>query len=421
MAIPRTSRLPVGWKLVRVGEIVTSRRLPITPTLSGQYREIGIRSHGKGIFHKPFVSGATLGDKRVFHVVPGCLVLNIVFAWEGAVAATSDAESGMIASHRFPMFSPTHHSSVDIDFLRRYFISPEGVKLLGDASPGGAGRNRTLNQSDFASIRLPLPPLPEQKKIAAVLSSVDAAIEKTEAVIAQLQVVKKAMMEQLLTKGMPGRHTRFKQTELGEIPEEWEVAALGDVSETRSGGTPDRQRPDYWCGSIPWIKTAEVNYSLIESAEESITEEGLKNSAAHVFPIGTILMAMYGQGTTRGRVAILGIPAATNQACLGITPGARLCTQYLFQWLKDQYDSIRKIGNEGAQKNLNAGLIRSLRIPIPHIDEQKFIAKSLDSIDARCSSEQLIMRQLTAVKSSLSSSLLSGELRVPTDSVPCPV
>ena len=155
-----------------------------------------------------------------------------------------------------------------------------------------------------------------------------------------------------------------------------------------------------------------MNYAEIYSTEEFISEAGLRNSAAQLFPIGTVLMAMYGQGATRGRVAILGISAATNQACLGLFVSSSLSSSYLYQWLKSQYETLRSIGNEGSQKNLNAALIRDLRIPLPPKEEQLAIAKCVASLDQRELTEETTRCHLQNLKSALSSSLLSGEIRV---------
>src|ERR1700677_4420562 len=111
---------------------------------------------------------------------------------------------------------------------------------------------------------------------------------------------------------------RTTETAIGELPVEWSIRNLGQLATISAGGTPDRNQPEYWGGHIPWIATSKIDYSVIDRADEYITEEGLRHSAAKIFPRGTLLMAMYGQGGTRGRVAILGIDAATNQACCSI-------------------------------------------------------------------------------------------------------
>ena len=134
-----------AWRTVTIGEILEKESVPISVKKDELYREIGIRSHGKGLFHKEPVQGIELGNKRVFEIVPDCLVVNIVFAWERAVSKTTIDEVGMIASHRFPMYKPKS-GILDLDYIVRYLITDKGKQLLELASPGGAGRNRTLGR-----------------------------------------------------------------------------------------------------------------------------------------------------------------------------------------------------------------------------------------------------------------------------------
>ena len=138
-------------------------RRPIVVEADKEYREIGIRSWGKGIFHKETVRGAMLGEKSVFRIEPGDFVLNIVFAWEGAVALVCENEKGMIASHRFPTFRPS--PDVDIDYLLMVLQSEQGRRLMEVNSPGAAGRNKTLRIGQFLDEEIPLPALDEQRMI----------------------------------------------------------------------------------------------------------------------------------------------------------------------------------------------------------------------------------------------------------------
>jgi type I restriction enzyme S subunit len=165
------------------------------------YQEIGIRSHGKGLFRKPPVKGSALGDKRVFWVQPDCLVLNIVFAWEQAVARTTHSENGMIASHRFPMFRPKEDRT-NLDFVLYFLKSKWGKQLLELGSPGGAGRNKTLSQKEFGELPLCLPPLDEQRRIVAVLDTWGSAISETERLIAAERLRKNGLFQRLF-KNLP--------------------------------------------------------------------------------------------------------------------------------------------------------------------------------------------------------------------------
>lgn len=186
------------------------------------YREIGIRSHGKGIFHKDETTASEIGNKRIFWVEPDCFVVNIVFAWERAVAKTTEAENGMIASHRFPMYKPKK-DIVDLDYITEYFITKRGQNVLILASPGGAGRNKTLGQKEFAKSVVKLPSLPEQQKIAEFLSTIDIVIAKQRETVSAWEERKKGVMQTLFS-----QEVRFKADDGSDFPE-WEEKKLGEV------------------------------------------------------------------------------------------------------------------------------------------------------------------------------------------------
>ncbi len=190
--------LPKDWELRFISDIVDKIKEKLEPEPETFYREIGIRSHCKGIFHKEEVTGESLGNKSVFWIQPDCFVVNIVFAWEHAIAKTTEAEVGMIASHRFPLYKPKA-DILDLDYLLYYFKTARGKHLLGLASPGGAGRNKTLGQTEFAKLKIPVPSLEEQKRIVSVLSESDKEIELLKQHIDTLKEQKKGLMQKLLT------------------------------------------------------------------------------------------------------------------------------------------------------------------------------------------------------------------------------
>lgn len=411
--------VPEGWNVMPLGAVAEKVSRPVDVDAEGVYREIGIRSHGKGVFHKEPVKGATLGAKRVFEIVPNCLVFNIVFAWEGAVAVTTDRERGMIASHRFPMFGPTTADLIDVEFLRRFFQTKLGVRLLGDASPGGAGRNRTLNQKFAAEIPVPVPPLAEQKKIAAILSSVDDAIEATQAVIDQLQVVKKAMMAELLARGLPGRHTRFKMTEIGEVPEEWEVVHLGEV--IRSGPDNGLYKPqsDYGTGTPIVRIDAYDNGDTVDGSALRRVRLAAEEAARFALRPGDILVNRVNSLSHIAKTAIVGDLSETtvfesNMMRLTLD-GERLRPSYAFRVLAAPAAKAYFVANAKqavAQASVNQQDVRALPVALPSPDEQDAIVAVLSGLDARLNADLDCLSALTNAKAALMSVLLTGEVRV---------
>jgi len=162
---------------VRVGDILRLERRAVVVESGKTYREIGVRSFGRGLFEKEPTSAADLGSKRVFYVHPGDLVVSNIFAWEGAVAVAQEQHEGTIGSHRFMTWVPSS-SGVDVEYLRHYFASDPGLGRLGSASPGSAGRNRTLSIKNFENIAIPLPDLEEQHRIAAHLDAMSGHVRR---------------------------------------------------------------------------------------------------------------------------------------------------------------------------------------------------------------------------------------------------
>lgn len=190
---------------------------------------------------------------------------------------------------------------------------------------------------------------------------------------------------------------------------------LGDIAEISSGGTPSRAKPTYWNGSIPWVKTGQIKGRTINTSDidEWITEEGLKMSATKMLPAGTILIAMYGQGKTRGRVAALGFPATINQACAAIKLKPNADREFVFQQLLSKYSLIRRLSNTGGQENLSSTLIKEIPISLPPLPEQKAIAAVLQCWDRGIQKLEAKLAAKERVKKGLMQQLLSGRRRMP--------
>jgi type I restriction enzyme S subunit len=158
-----------------VKELIALARRQVFPEPGRTYREIGIKSFGRGIFHKAQVTSADIGEKRVFAIQPGDLVFSNVFAWEGAVALAGYEESGMIGSHRF-MTYVTDASVADARYLRHYFTSAQGLDVIRRASPGSAGRNKTLGIKSFEEQIIPVPDIETQQRIGEALDHAGSSL-----------------------------------------------------------------------------------------------------------------------------------------------------------------------------------------------------------------------------------------------------
>lgn len=266
------------------------------------------------------------------------------------------------------------------EFFRHLFKSAAFIRQL-TRNVEGIRDGKMISYSQFSEQLLCVPEPPEQHKIAACLGAVDDLLSAEARKLETLRQHRQGMIHQLFPEpGETAPRLRFPEFSGAH---EWNLSSVGAVFETTSGGTPDRGRAEYWDGTVPWVTTSAVDFNVIDSAQELITEAGLANSSAKVFPRGTVLIAMYGQGKTRGKAAILGIDAATNQACAALLPNPEIDSRYVLGYLASRYDDIRSISNSGSQDNLSQALIRDLPFVYPRDRaEQQRIADCLSSIDA---------------------------------------
>ena len=196
------------------------------------------------------------------------------------------------------------------------------------------------------------------------------------------------------------------------LPPNWSLVKLGDVCYTTSGGTPSRGNSEYYNGTIPWVKSGELDKGLILDTEEKISKEALKNSSSKLFPKGTLLIALY--GATIGKLAFLGIEAATNQAICGIYKNENIDSNFLFNFLffKKPYLVKQSIG--GAQPNISQGILKNLEIPLPSLPEQKKIVEKIEELfsglDSGVASLKKAKEQIRLYRQSVLASAFSGRL-----------
>ena len=365
-----------SWNNYKIEDMFDRVGTPVDLDDTQTYREIGIRSHGKGIFHKEETTATEIGNKRVFWVEPDCFVVNIVFAWERAVAKTTEKENGMIASHRFPMYKPKK-DVVDLDYITEYFITKRGQNVLILASPGGAGRNKTLGQKEFAKSVVKLPSLPEQQKIAEFLSIIDTVIEKQKETVSAWEERKKGVMQKLFS-----QEVRFKADDGSEFPD-WEEKKLGDCCSLITKGTTPKEYPengDVNFVRIDCIENGSINISKCLKINEQIHNGELARS---VLKENDLLCSIAG---ALGVVTVVTkdiLPANTNQALailrLYESENVQYISKTLSSYIMEKY--IRECKTVGAQPNLSLGQMRDLIIPYPCSDEQQKIADCLSSLD----------------------------------------
>ena len=258
----------------------------------------------------------------------------------------------------------------------------------------GAGK---LESSGILDLDVNLPPLEEQKKIAATLSVWDSAIEKMEKLIEAKENSFNNLLKELI-------YSPAKK-------ECWDIVKLGDVSEMSSGGTPKSSIEKYYNGDVLWVSIADMTEQgmYIKDTAKKLTKLGIENSAAKIYPKGTVLYAMY---ASIGEVSIAEKEMASSQAILGIQVSDKLVNKYLYYFLVGQKERIKLQGQAGTQSNLNAGMVKNLDIPVPSIKEQNKIIAVLDNGMDELSLLKQQLENYKKQKQGLMQKLLTGQWRV---------
>lgn len=268
-----------------------------------------------------------------------------------------------------------------------------------------------LTQGSMQLMPFPLPPLSEQQRIVECIeelfAKLDEAKERLQEVADSFAVRKAAILHKAFT----GELTKQWRLENGVSDESWEEKTIGEICKIGSGGTPSRKHEEYYNGNIPWIKTGELAWNVITESEEYITDEAVANSSAKMHFAGSVLVAMYGQGLTRGKAAILGINATTNQAVCALQPLELLTSEFLFYYFMKNYWQFREEAVGGNQPNYSAKMISNWLINLPTLPEQHEIVRLIDDLLARERSVQQATEQALASIDLMKKSILARAFR----------
>jgi type I restriction enzyme S subunit len=363
------------WKVKKMKQIVKRVVKPVKVVPYELYQQIGIRSHGKGLFYKEPVTGTEIGDKRVFWIKANVFIVNIVFAWEQAVAKTTTKEVGMIASHRFPMYEPIENVS-SLDFILWFFLGKRGKFLLELASPGGAGRNKTLGQQEFEKLSLPIPIYSEQQKIASFLTAIDTRLQQLMRKKELLEQYKKGVMQRIFSMEL-----RFKNEE-GKEFSPWQIKPLGDVAEIIMGQSPPSNTYNN-VGEGVFLIQGNADIEQRKSKPRNWTTRPTKLCKEGDIllsvraPVGSVAQSVHNACIGRG----VSIIRNSNQSNLG----------YLYQWLLWFEPKWGKISQGSTFDAISGPEIKKVKIQLPSLPEQQKIATFLTALDARIAlvSEQL--------------------------------
>lgn len=365
--------LPKGWRWARLADVVTA-------SFSGGTPSTKVHTYWDGDI--PWTTSAAITDDDVFltnyvrTITPEALQHSSTrLAPAGSLVVATRVGVGKAAVTTFDiaisqdLTALVLRDDVEPKFLAYLFRSGPLQAQLQARSRGTTVKG--ITRQELLAAIIPLPPLPEQERIVARIECLMMRIREARRLRKEASKAADHLIRASLAKIFP--------RDGAELPPGWRWVRLGEVCETTSGGTPSRKRMDYFGGEIPWVKSGELKDGPIFETEETITRAGLEASNAKLYPPGTLLMAMY--GATAGRLGVLRVQAATNQAICAIFPDeGRLRQDYLFYFLLFKREQLMHRSQGGAQPNISQKIIRDIAVPLPPRDEQRQIANYLDSV-----------------------------------------
>lgn len=382
-----------GWISCAIGDVVEQVKRVQSLNDNEQYRLLGVRWYGMGAFHRETVTTASSKANKFFRVHTGDFIYNRLFAWKGAFAVIEDELDGHCVSGEFPVFR-TDPERLLPEYLFHYMARPQIWDRILLESTGSTATSRNRWKEDrFLSMEIDLPPIDVQRRIVDLISSIDQAIEAAKPLISLVD----AVWASLIAK----ETSEVEQIGLREV-----------VATAKAGGTPSRDRPDFYNGDIPWLKSGEVANGEISEAEEAITEKGLANSSAWLVPAGAVLVAMY--GATAGAVGYLQRPMATNQAVLAlIGEPSQVDQRFLYHWLRSRAEHMKARATGAAQPNLSKARVLEEPFPLLDVESQRGLSITLDSILDIADQAKKFVSVATSLRNQLGAALLSGEHTIP--------
>jgi len=395
--------LPDGWRWASLSEVTTiNRRDPrlreLPDDLPVTFAPMAAVDAERGAITKPEVRPLKDVKKGFTSFSDG----DVIFAKitpcmeNGKAAITRNLENGVgFGSTEFHVLSPGEDVLPEWVF---YFVRQETFRKAAKACFAGTAGQLRVPASFLVDYQIPIPPKSDQiqivSRIEELFSQLDAGVTALRSVQVALKRYKasvlKAACEGRLAPQEPGDEpAEALLLRLGKAPLEgqglpalpvgWCWARMGDLFTVSIGGTPSRNKPEYWDGDINWVSSGQVTNNHIKDTREKITIGGFEKSNAKLYPPGTVLLAMIGEGKTRGQVAVLDVTATTNQNVAGILVSATpILPDWVFYWFISRYEQTRRSGSGGMQYALNAGRIRNFSFPVPPLNEQRQIITEIE-------------------------------------------
>lgn len=391
-----------AFPIVPLGEVLTLYQEYIDEPEPRSYPKLSVKLYGKGVVLDAPADGSSLKMQRHQIAKSGQVILSEIWGKKGAIGIVPPEGDGALCTSHFFLFDISQEK-IDPRYLQSIFTANYLQEQLDSEAKGTTGY-AAVRPKHLLLAMIPLPSLEEQQRIIGrikeLVTKIEEARELHQEALEEAQVLLELALKKTCEILLNSAYPKDK---------------VSNITLVAAGGTPSRSVSTYWNGDIAWVKTGELVDDDIYQTEEHISLEGLNNSSAKLFPPNTVLIALYGQGQTRGRTGRLMIEATTNQACCAILPNPSLLearfTQY---WLRSLYTQMRENSHGGAQPNWNSQTIKDIEIALPPLPKQCNIVTYFDNLQAKIDmlkhQQAETLAELDALLPSILDKAFKGEL-----------
>lgn len=340
----------------KIGNYIIPKQQKIALEDEKIYKQVKIRLYGNGIGIRTKQFGSDIKTQGQYQVNAGDFIMSKIDARNGAFGIVTEELDGAVVTSSFPYFE--FQNDIHPKYLLFIATNPIFYKKIEDMVSGATGR-RSVETDDFLQIEIPIPSLDEQAEIVSKIEKQKAIIEGAEKILDNWKILESDFIK---------KNVNYKDIE------------IDDFAKVGTGSTPSRDIVDYFIGNNNWVLTNEVAMKSISETTEKLSDKAIEDYGLRIYPPDTILVAMYGQGKTRGQSAILTIPAAITQNCAAIEVNqTKALPKYIWFYLMSIYDKIRgQDYSGGGVPHLNLKIVKQIRVPLPDIEQQRIIVSELE-------------------------------------------
>lgn len=408
------TKLSSSWRRMRLGDLLkqVNRFEPIEA--NREYRLLGVKWYAGGVFERQCKLGKFIAAKSLNRVEEGDFIYNRLFAWKGSFAVVANGFEGGYVSNEFPIFRARSDLIIE-KFLYIYFSRPQVWKRIEHQSTGttSISRNRWLEE-EFLSWYISLPPINEQWSIINTILAIDEAIQSNKDVLDRARNLKKALIHQLLTFGIPGRHSNFKLSSVGTIPQDWKVQHLAALATIQTGLAKNKERHLKGSLTVPYLRVANVQDGYIDGeikricvTPEDIIRYGLRS--------GDVLLTEGGDNDKLGRGCVWDgrvSPCLHQNHIFAVRCNSNLLSKFLALYTASAQGRRYFLDASKQTTNLasiNSSQLKAMPIPIPETAEQQRICELVESVEIYLRGALGVLALLSEVKDRLTSRLFAGQ------------